>query len=199
MKRSTPAEIERGITWKSPWGAVRPGWHIECSVLSTRFLGGCFDIHTGGIDLMFPHHENEIAQTEAATGKRFVNYWIHCEHLLVEGQKMAKSLRNFITLDELSSKGYIPQAIRLILISTHHRRHLNFTMASLEAAEKTVESILTIMRRLKDADGGIRGEELSSQRELFEAGNTPGHLPCRTIRVEEDVNGRDDGQVDRRC
>jgi cysteinyl-tRNA synthetase len=204
MKRSTPAEIERGITWKSPWGVVRPGWHIECSVLSTRFLGGCFDIHTGGIDLMFPHHENEIAQTEAATGKRFVNYWIHCEHLLVEGQKMAKSLRNFITLDELSSKGYSPQAIRLILISTHHRRHLNFTMASLEAAEKTVESILTFMRRLKDADGEEygAGELVQSARTKFEAGlDDDLDISVALAALFEfmgDVNRLlDDGQVDK--
>ncbi|MCJ7635486.1 cysteine--tRNA ligase, partial [Candidatus Bathyarchaeota archaeon] len=105
MKRSTSKEIARGIVYNSPWGNVRPGWHIECSVLSTKYLGEDFDIHTGGIDLMFPHHENEKAQSEAATGARFVNYWLHCQHLLVNGQKMAKSLGNFITLQELLSKG----------------------------------------------------------------------------------------------
>jgi cysteinyl-tRNA synthetase len=204
MKQSTRAEVERGITWVSPWGSIRPGWHIECSVLSTRFLGDCFDIHTGGIDLMFPHHENEIAQTEAATGKRFVDYWLHCEHLLVDGQKMAKSLRNFITLDELTGKGFSPRAIRFILISTHHRRHLNFTMASLEAAEKTVESIMTFMRRLKDADGEEygAGELVESARSRFEAGlDDDLDISVALAALFEfmgDVNRLlDDGQVDK--
>jgi cysteinyl-tRNA synthetase len=153
MKKSTPEEVARGITYESPWGNVRPGWHIECSVLSTKYLGESFDIHTGGVDLIFPHHENEIAQSEALTGKKLVNYWLHCQHLLVDGQKMAKSLRNFITLQELLSKVNNPRAIRFILISTHYRRQLDFTMEALKAAENTVENIISFIQRLKDADG----------------------------------------------
>jgi len=153
---------------------------------------------------MFPHHENEIAQTEAATGKRFVDYWLHCEHLLVDGQKMAKSLRNFITLDELTGKGFSTRAIRFILISTHHRRHLNFTIASLEAAEKTVESIMTFMRRLKDADGEEYGAEelVESARSRFEAGlDDDLDISVALAALFEfmgDVNRLlDDGQVDK--
>jgi len=170
MKRSTPEEVARGITYESPWGKVRPGWHIECSVLSTKHLGESFDIHTGGVDLIFPHHENEIAQSEALTGRRFVNYWLHCQHLLIDGQKMAKSLGNFITLQDLLSKGHSPRGIRLILISTHYRRQLNFTMEALESAGKTVENILAFVRRLKDADGKEYGvdELVESTRSKFE-------------------------------
>jgi len=171
MKKSTPKEVARGITYKSPWGNVRPGWHIECSTLSTKYLGEIFDIHTGGIDLIFPHHENEIAQSEALTGRRFVNYWLHCQHLLVEGQKMAKSLGNYITLEELLSKGHSPRAIRLILISTHYRRQLNFTTKALESSEKTVENLLAFIQRLRDADGEEHGAEelVELTRNRFEA------------------------------
>jgi cysteinyl-tRNA synthetase len=171
MKKSTPEEVARGITYDSPWGKVRPGWHIECSALSTKYLGESFDIHTGGVDLVFPHHENEIAQSEATTGRRFVNYWLHCQHLLVEGQKMAKSLGNFITLEELLSKGHSPRGIRLILISTHYRRQLNFTTEALESAEKTIENILAFIQRLKDADGDEHDAEelVESTQSRFEA------------------------------
>ncbi len=170
MKRSTSKEIARGIVYNSPWGNVRPGWHIECSVLSTKYLGEDFDIHTGGIDLMFPHHENEKAQSEAATGARFVNYWLHCQHLLVNGQKMAKSLGNFITLQELLSKGYSPRGIRFLLISTHYRRELNFTLTALESEEKTVKNMVAFVTRLLDVDGQEHGadELLEYTRKRFE-------------------------------
>lgn len=153
MKKSTKEEIKRGVFYKSEWGNVRPGWHIECSVMSMKYLGEIIDIHTGGVDLIFPHHENEIAQSEACTGKKFVKYWIHSEHLLVEGRKMAKSLGNYITLDELLKKGYDPIAIRYLLLSTHYKTQLNFTYKGLDAAKKTVDSLIDFVKRLKEIKG----------------------------------------------
>jgi cysteinyl-tRNA synthetase len=160
MKKSKPEEVARGIAYPSIWGSVRPGWHIECSAIGIKHLGRSFDIHTGGIDLVFPHHENEIAQSEAYTGVKFVNYWLHCEHLLVDGQKMAKSLGNIITLQTLIEKGYSPRAIRLLLISTHYRRQLNFTYSALDAAEHATERLLEFVRRLKEARGGATNIDL---------------------------------------
>jgi len=138
------------VFWETEIGKGRPGWHLECSAMSMKYLGETLDIHTGGVDLIFPHHENEIAQSEAATGKKFVRYWVHNEHLLVEGQKMSKSLGNFYTLRELLKKGAEPKAIRFILLSTHYRRQLNFTFEELEAATKTVNKLLDFMDRLKE-------------------------------------------------
>jgi cysteinyl-tRNA synthetase len=105
--------------WETEYGAGRPGWHIECSAMSSKYLGETFDIHTGGVDLIFPHHENEIAQSECASGKKFVNYWLHCAHLIVNGEKMSKSKGNFYTLRDLLKKGYSPKAIRYLLLSTN--------------------------------------------------------------------------------
>src|SRR6266705_3195355 len=113
--------------WETPIGAGRPGWHIECSAMAMRYLGETLDIHAGGIDLAFPHHENEIAQSEAATGKPFVRYWLHAEHLLVEGEKMSKSRGNFFTLRDLLAKGTKPSSVRFLLASVPYRRQRNFT------------------------------------------------------------------------
>ncbi len=132
----------------------RPGWHIECSVMSMKHLGQTFDIHTGGVDLIFPHHENEIAQSEGATGKKFVKYWIHNEYLIVEGQKMSKSLGNFITLRDLLKKNYDPKAIRYVLLSAHYRQKLNFTFKELDAAKKAIERMIDFVNRLKEVKGG---------------------------------------------
>jgi cysteinyl-tRNA synthetase len=121
-------------SWPSPWGPGRPGWHIECSAMSAAFLGETFDIHCGGMDLIFPHHENEIAQSECANGKPFVRYWLHSEHLIVDGQKMSKSLGNFYTLGDLLARGISPRALRYLLISVHYRQKLNFTFAGLDGA-----------------------------------------------------------------
>ncbi len=153
MKRSNTEELKRGIFYKTEWGNVRPGWHIECSAMSMKYLDETIDMHTGGVDNMFPHHENEIAQSEAYTGKKFVNYWLHAEHLIVEGQKMAKSLGNFITLDDLLEKGYDPKAIRYLLLSTHYKQQLNFTFNGLEAAKRTVDSLFDFIYRLKEVKG----------------------------------------------
>ncbi len=128
-------------SWPSPWGNGRPGWHIECSAMSIKYLGEYFDIHAGGVDNIFPHHENEIAQAEAATGKKFVNFWIHGEHLLVDGKKMAKSLDNFYNLEFLEKKGFNPLAFRYLILISHYRSKLNFTWTALEAAQNALNNL----------------------------------------------------------
>lgn len=134
--------------WETPFGPGRPGWHLECSTMAIALLGESIDIHAGGVDLIFPHHENEIAQSEAATGKPFVKYWLHSEHLVVEGQKMAKSAGNFFTLRDLLERGHDPLAIRYLLISVPYRQKLNFTFDALHAAEAAVSRIGNTLRRL---------------------------------------------------
>jgi cysteinyl-tRNA synthetase len=134
--------------WNTPLGCGRPGWHIECSVMAMKYLGETIDIHTGGVDLVFPHHENEIAQSEAYTGKRFVRYWLHAEHLMVEGQKMSKSLGNFFTLRDIIDRGYSPEAIRYLLISAPYRKQLNFTFDGLKAAATAIERLRNFELRL---------------------------------------------------
>jgi len=136
--------------WETAIGTGRPGWHIECSAMAMKYLGETIDIHTGGIDLAFPHHENEIAQSEAATGKPFVRYWMHAEHLLVEGEKMSKSQGNFYTLRDLFAKGYKPSALRFALASVPYRRQLNFTFDGLQQATSSVERLRNFAARLKN-------------------------------------------------
>jgi len=135
--------------WETEIGNGRPGWHIECSAMAMKYLGETLDIHTGGIDLAFPHHENEIAQSEAATGKPFVRYWLHAEHLLVEGEKMSKSLGNFFTLRDLFEKGYKPSTLRFLLASVPYRKQLNFTFDGLQQAANSVERLRNFAARLK--------------------------------------------------
>jgi len=142
--------------WKTTFGEGRPGWHIECSAMSTKYLGEHFDIHIGGVDLIFPHHENEIAQSECTTNKKFVNYWLHCQHLIVDNKKMSKSLKNFYTLKDLLKKGYEPMEIRYLLISAHYRKLLNFTFEGLISAGKSLKRInefLFILKGLKPQSG----------------------------------------------
>ncbi len=153
----------------------RPGWHIECSAMSMKYLGEHFDIHTGGIDNMFPHHENEIAQSEAATGKRFVNYWMHCRHLIVEGKKMSKSLGNFYTLRDLLKRGYNGRQIRYLLLSTHYRQELNFTSEGLEAIKNTLQRLDDFILRLneiknksKEKDNGKIDDLIKKTKSNFE-------------------------------
>jgi cysteinyl-tRNA synthetase len=136
------------FSWDTRIGTGRPGWHLECSAMSMKYLGETLDIHTGGVDLTFPHHENEIAQSEAATGKQFVRYWLHAEHLLVDGQKMSKSLGNFYTLRDLFKQGHRPSSVRLLLASVPYRRQLNFTMEGLQQAASSVERLRNFNRRL---------------------------------------------------
>ena len=134
-------ESDGPVGWDSPWGRGRPGWHIECSAMSMKYLGESFDLHTGGIDNLFPHHENEIAQAEAATGKEFVKTWMHCAHLRVNGEKMSKSLGNFFTLRDLLEKGWSGREIRYVLINAHYRQGLNFAFSALEDARRSLERI----------------------------------------------------------
>ncbi len=158
-KAWTPEDGE--VFWDTELGKGRPGWHIECSAMSMKYLGETFDIHCGGVDNIFPHHENEIAQSEAATGKKFVVYWMHNEHLLVEGKKMAKRFGNFYTLRDLLAKGFDPIAIRYLLLSTHYRQQFNFTFEGLDAAKAAVERLRNFVRRLQDADGKGFEEKIS--------------------------------------
>ena len=150
-----------GAVWPTPWGEGRPGWHIECSAMSMRELGETFDIHTGGEDLIFPHHEDEIAQSEGATGKPFVRHWLHVKHLLVNGEKMSKSKKNDFTINELMEKGYTGAAIRYLLLSAHYRKELNFTFEGLEQARESVRRLLNFDERLASIipeAGATRGE-----------------------------------------
>jgi len=137
--------------WDSPVGPGRPGWHIECSVMAMKYLGETLDIHTGGVDLTFPHHENEIAQSEALTGKPFARFWLHAEHLMVEGQKMSKSLGNFYTLRDLLAKGYQADTVRYLLASVPYRKKLNFTFEGLKAAKTSIQRLRDFELRLKTA------------------------------------------------
>lgn len=156
---------EEGVYWETEIGKGRPGWHIECSAMSMKYLGETFDIHTGGVDNIFPHHENEIAQSEAATGKKFVNYWLHCAHLLVNGEKMSKSKGNFYTLRDLLNKGYNPIGIRYLLLSTHYRDPLNFTENSLKQAENTVKNYNDFYKGLNICAAEIYNEKIKSEIE----------------------------------
>ena len=147
------------VKWDSPWGEGRPGWHLECSAMSMKYLGKTFDIHTGGVDNMFPHHEDEIAQSEAANGCKFVNYWLHCEHLIVDGKKMSKSLGNFYTIRDLKKRGFTGREIRWTLIGTHYRSKLNFSLAALDQARNALAKFDAFFQRLKALPAGARGVE----------------------------------------
>ena len=161
--------------WESDWGKGRPGWHIECSAMSRKYLGDSFDIHCGGVDNIFPHHENEIAQSECATGHKFVNYWLHCEHLIVDNQKMSKSKGNFFTLEQLLEKGEDKRAIRYLLMATQYRKRLNFTFEALKAASTSINRLDELIRRLNEetfaegsSDEAVKTLELAEKE--FEAG-----------------------------
>ncbi len=136
------------VFWPSPWGNGRPGWHIECSAMSKKHLGDTIDLHTGGVDLLFPHHENEIAQSQCCNGTTFANHWYHSEHLLVDGKKMSKSLGNLYTLDQLRAMGHSPAALRYALLAGHPRKQLNFTLDSLTAAEKALTTLRNFREQL---------------------------------------------------
>jgi len=139
-------------SWPTPYGEGRPGWHLECSAMSMRYLGESFDLHCGGVDLIFPHHENEIAQSEGATGKPFVKYWVHSEHLMIDGQKMSKRENRFFTIRDLTEQGFEPLAIRYSLISVSYRKQLNFTLEGLRGDEIRVKKLQDFQRRLHKAN-----------------------------------------------
>jgi cysteinyl-tRNA synthetase len=153
-------EKDGQVFWETEVGKGRPGWHIECSAMSMKYLGKHFDIHTGGVDLIFPHHENEIAQSEAATGEKFVNFWLHNEHLMVEGKRMGKRFGNYYTLRDLLEKGHNPIAIRYLLMATHHRQQLNFTFDGLEAAKNGLQRLYDFVDNLNLMQGGKDNPEV---------------------------------------
>jgi cysteinyl-tRNA synthetase len=168
--------------WDAPFGRGRPGWHIECSAMSMKYLGETFDLHLGGVDLVFPHHENEIAQSECATGLPFARRFMHVEHLLVENETMSKSKGNFFTVPDLVARGRRPGAIRYLLASAHYRKPLNFTFAGLDHAQAALERIHGFVARLSEAEGAGPGGEAEAvcaeAREAFSAAlfddlNTP--------------------------
>lgn len=168
-------ESDGDIFYDSPFGKGRPGWHIECSAMSRRFLGDHFDIHTGGTDNRFPHHENEIAQSECFSGKEFVNYWLHVAHLLVEGEKMSKSLGNFYTLRDLTKKDIDPVTLRYMMLSTHYRNPFNFTLEGVSAMQKAISRVNRTVQRLKEIilnknpqfDEGEIVEKIEKETERF--------------------------------
>lgn len=171
-------EQDGAVFWETELGKGRPGWHIECSAMSIKYLGPHFDIHCGGIDNMFPHHENEIAQAQCATGEQFVNYWLHCAHLMVDGRKMSKSLGNFYTLRDLVEKGLDPQAIRYTLLATHYRQPANFTIESVEAAAQALRRIRDFRIRLEE----IKGDGDTLETECRECEDT------FTKEMDDDLN-----------
>jgi cysteinyl-tRNA synthetase len=175
------APKENDVFWETPLGRGRPGWHIECSAMIRRIFGSTIDVHTGGVDLIFPHHENEIAQSEAAYGERFVRHWIHVEHLLVDGSKMSKSLGNYYTLRDLLANGYSPRAIRYLLISAHYRKQLNFTLDGITQAEQALDRIDNLVVRLKDIKKD--GETHAEVRGLID-----GMIAGFTDAVDDDLN-----------
>ena len=155
-------ENDGDVCWDSPWGKGRPGWHIECSAMSMKYLGKTFDIHTGGIDNMFPHHEDEIAQSESANDCRYVNYWLHCDHLIVNGEKMSKSLGNFFTLRDLAEKGFTGAELRWVLLGTHYRKKLNFSFDACEQARTVLKKFNELFLRLKEASGAGGDEDIKN-------------------------------------
>jgi cysteinyl-tRNA synthetase len=150
------------VFWETEIGKGRPGWHIECSAMSMKYLGETLDIHTGGIDLIFPHHQNEIAQSEAATGKQFVRYWLHNEWLVVNGKKMSKSLGNFFTLRDLLQKGYSPKAIRYELMATHYRQKLDFMEENLKKIPETLQRFYDFLDKLDEVKATTSNKEVDS-------------------------------------
>ena len=152
------AQREGETSWDSTFGPGRPGWHLECSAMSMEYLGETFDIHCGGVDLIFPHHENEIAQSEGATGKPFVRYWLHGAHLIVDGQKMSKSLGNFFTLRDLLERGCDPVALRYLLFSVHYRKQLNFTFEGVEQAEAALRRANDFLLRVREIGDDVEGD-----------------------------------------
>lgn len=191
--------------WDSPWGPGRPGWHIECSAMGMELLGERVDIHSGGVDLIFPHHENEIAQSEGCLGHRWVNHWVHGEFLMVEGQKMSKSLGNFFTLRDLVAKGADPVAFRYAIQSNHYRKVLNFSFEGLRAAENSLKRIRAFRKRMEGEGQGGGGPwaeaidpaaRLEQAREAFWAAmaddlNTPEALAA-IFTLISDLNAQDD-------
>ena len=156
------------VFWDSPWGQGRPGWHIECSAMSTKILGNHFDIHCGGVDNIFPHHENELAQSVGSNGEKFVNYWVHSEHLMIDGEKMSKSKINFFTLKDLKEKGFTSQSIRYQLLAGHYRTKISFSLKKKHESDKIINRITDFYLVLKKMGASeMPGNELPEAYEKF--------------------------------
>ena len=177
------------VTWDSPWGKGRPGWHIECSAMSIQALGETFDLHLGGEDLKFPHHEDEIAQSEGATGKPFVKFWLHGAHLLVEGKKMSKSMGNFFTLRDLLAKGHTGREVRYLLLSSHYRETFNFTLEGLSGAKTALARIDECVGKLRELAGtaASRSAETDQQLNDVEIG-VPNLVTAFSAAIADDLN-----------
>ncbi len=160
----TPAGVKRQMEWNSPWGKGFPGWHIECSSMSMKYLGETIDIHTGGVEHIPIHHTNEIAQSEAATGKKFVRYWLHADHLLVDGAKMSKSLGNYYRLADITAKGFSPMALRYLFLTASYRIQLNFTWTSLKACQNALTSLIDQISQIKKAADCGERDTLSAEK-----------------------------------
>ncbi len=174
------ADPKHLLQWDSPWSRGYPGWHIECSAMSTEYLGDTIDIHTGGEDNIFPHHEAEIAQSEGFSGKKFVNFWVHTRHLLVDGKKMSKSKGNFYTLKDIKNKGFNPMHLRLFYLSSHYRKPADFTWKALEQAKANYERIVEWIHKLKEINHG-------SLASMMEA-KLPNFLSTFAETLNDDLN-----------
>ncbi len=170
--------------WSSPWGEGRPGWHLECSAMSHKYLGDTFDLHSGGVDLVFPHHENEIAQSRCACGGESARHWFHVTHLLVDGAKMSKSLGNMYTLDQLQEMGYTPAALRYVLASAYYRRPLNFTLSGMKDATSALNKLARFDKALAKASGAKEPQ----YRELVKKQPNPGPFAAAWASLEDDLN-----------
>jgi len=170
--------------WPSPFGNGRPGWHIECSAMAMKYLGSTIDIHCGAVDLIFPHHENEISQSEAATGKKFVHYWLHGEHLLVDGKKMAKSSNNFFTLRDVENKKFNPLTFRYLVLNSHYRSKLNFTWESLKSAQNALNNLydeITLMNT-----------DLNTDKHRYNIRVNPFSNQCKSVYEKKFLNAIND-------
>lgn len=177
------------VTWDSPWGKGRPGWHIECSAMSMKVLGESFDLHLGGEDLKFPHHEDEIAQSEGATGKPFVKYWLHGAHLLVEGKKMSKSLGNFFTLRDLLAKGFTGREVRYLLLTAHYRETFNFTLDGLTGAKSALGRIDECVGKLRELEApSPASASATAAKQADTVVGAPQLVTTFTAALDDDLN-----------
>jgi cysteinyl-tRNA synthetase len=193
------------VFWEAELGKGRPGWHIECSAMSMKYLGSSFDIHTGGMDLKFPHHENEIAQSESATGKRFAKYWVHPQFLTLKGEEMHKSIGNVVYLRDLVKEGRNPMAVRLFLISSKYRVTLDLTPAALDQAEAQRRRLQDFLARLREVRGGSGGDRLATnlvtafERAMDDDLNTPRAIAAAFAVAKEANTLIDRGQLGERA
>jgi len=208
-KAAKPEDEQTGAAWDSPWGRGRPGWHLECSAMAMRYLGPTMDIHCGGVDLVFPHHEDEIAQSEGATGKPFSRFWCHGEFLLTDGSKMAKRVGNVATVSDMREQGVSPAAFRHFVFSSHYRKQLNLSAEALEASIEGVRRVGDFAERLESAEGGTpelaaiaETAEKEAREAFFEDLNAPEALDAlfrfiRAANAELNKRGTDKVALER--